>query len=68
MLRRKLSFLLGRRREGALPLQRWGDREQDCKRQEVVLSLVTARPQELKDCRWIMKRSEDTTTSRLNWD
>ena len=67
MLRGKLSFLCGRRREGELPLQLWdGLWEQSSeKRLEVSLSWVIAKLQELTDCRWIRTKEWKIATSRL---
>ena len=68
MLRGKLSFLCGRRREGELPLQLCGGlwEQSSEKRLEVSLSWVIARLQELTDCRWFRTKGKEMATSRLN--
>ena len=70
MLRGKLSFLCGRRRERELPLQLCGGlwEQSSEKRLEVSLSLVAARLQELPGCRWIRTKEGKMATSRLNWE
>ena len=70
MLRGKLSFLCGRRREGELPLQLCGGlwEQSSEKGPEVSLSLVAARLQELPGCRWIKTKEGKMATSRLNWE